>query len=235
MPYDFFQIPAHGGAEAAEVLNRRLRSGRIAAVRKEFVLAEGAAFWAFCVEYIDGAAAPSGARNASKTAKVDYRELLPEAELQGRLCALTAFTLPVCSYQYRQRVLASFRSVAIGHEPRATGWQLEQQREQLPCRQQQRLPPRPQLRPTRADRVRASHQGTEPATDPTPSRWGKAATAIARASSVVEATSNARRDGHFFQVCATLCERVHAVAARLGNCPPKPNHLNFNPYYYENT
>jgi superfamily II DNA helicase RecQ len=82
MPYDFFQIPAHGGAEAAVALNRRLRSGRIAAVRKEFVLAEGAAFWAFCVEYIDGAAAPSGARNASKTAKVDYRELLPEADFK---------------------------------------------------------------------------------------------------------------------------------------------------------
>jgi len=172
--------------------------------------------------------------------------VLSEAELQARLCALTAFTLPVCSFQYRQRVLASFWSVAIGHEPRATGWQLEQQREQLPCRQpqqqqprqpqqQQRLPPRPQLRPTRADRVRASHQGTEPATDPTPSRWGKAATAIARASSVVEAISNARRDGHFFQVCATLRERVHAVAARLGNRPRQPDHLNFNPYYYENT
>ena len=36
-------------------------------------------------------------------------------------------------------------------------------------------------------------------------------------------------------VSATLREHVHAVAARLGNWLPKPNHLNFNPYYYENT
>ena len=82
MPYDFFQIPVHGGGEATEALNRRLRSGRIAAVRKEFVVAEGAAYWAFCVEYIDGAAAPTGSRAAAKTAKIDYREVLPEAEFQ---------------------------------------------------------------------------------------------------------------------------------------------------------
>ena len=82
MPYDFFQIPAQGCGEAAEALNRRLRSGRIASVRKEFVAAEGAAFWAFCVEYLDGAAAPTVSRAGAKSAKIDYREVLPEAEFK---------------------------------------------------------------------------------------------------------------------------------------------------------
>ena len=82
MPYDFFQIPVQGGGEATEALNRRLRSGRIASVRKEFVVAEGAAYWAFCVEYVDGAAAPTSSRAAAKTAKIDYREVLPEAEFK---------------------------------------------------------------------------------------------------------------------------------------------------------
>ena len=149
--------------------------------------------------------------------------LLTETELQARLCALTAFTLPVRSYQFRQRVLADFRSVAIGHEPRATGGQLEQQREQLPCcqsqqqqpgqpqQQQQRLPPRPQLRPILADRVRSSHQGTEPATDPPPSRWGKIDTAIGRASSGLERLSTVRFGGHFFKRCcaAAMHPRFH--------------------------
>ena len=167
---------------------------------------------------------------------------LSESQLQARLCALTAFTLPVCSYQYRQRVLADFRSVAIGQQPCATGRQLEQQREQLPCRQpqqqqprqpqqQQRLPPRPQLRPNRADRVRACHQGTEPAIDPTPSRWGKIDTAIARASRGVETLSNARRDGACVHACAAWIGR--GVAAARACCAAAGQIFSFNPFYYE--
>ena len=37
MPFEFIQIPANGQGSAKEELNRLLRGGRIASVRKEFV------------------------------------------------------------------------------------------------------------------------------------------------------------------------------------------------------
>lgn len=102
---------------------------------------------------------------------------LSEPVLQQCLTALTAFTLPARSWHFRQRTLAPFRSSAIGHEPGEPGRQLEQQRQQLPCRQpqqeqpgqpqqQHRLPPGPQLRPNPPDGGIRQHQGTEPAADP---------------------------------------------------------------------
>ncbi|MBX3731407.1 MAG: hypothetical protein KF791_02295 [Verrucomicrobiae bacterium] len=48
MAFAFFQIPAMGGGAAGEELNRLLRSGRIASVRKEFVPNGDGSFWAFC-------------------------------------------------------------------------------------------------------------------------------------------------------------------------------------------
>ena len=37
MPFEFIQIPANGQGSAKEELNKLLRGGRIASVRKEFV------------------------------------------------------------------------------------------------------------------------------------------------------------------------------------------------------
>jgi len=37
MPFEFIQIPANGQGSAKEELNRLLRGGRIASVKKEFV------------------------------------------------------------------------------------------------------------------------------------------------------------------------------------------------------
>lgn len=99
-----------------------------------------------------------------------------EVDLQQRATALTAFTLPAKSFQWRQRALAKFRCLAIGLEPGEPGWQLEQQCQELPFRQPQQLeagepqqqrwlPPRPQLRSNTPDGAIRSKQGTEPAMD----------------------------------------------------------------------
>jgi superfamily II DNA helicase RecQ len=80
MPFEFIQIPANGQGNAKEELNKLLRGGRIASVRKEFVSHGEDSFWAFCVEYLDGSLlAPERGRSGSAP-KVDYKELLNEAD-----------------------------------------------------------------------------------------------------------------------------------------------------------
>jgi superfamily II DNA helicase RecQ len=78
MPFEFIQIPANGQGSAKEDLNRFLRGGRIASVRKEFVAHGEDSFWAFCIEYLDGAV--GGGKGASGGPKVDYKEVLNEAD-----------------------------------------------------------------------------------------------------------------------------------------------------------
>jgi superfamily II DNA helicase RecQ len=78
MPFEFIQVPATGQGNAKDELNRLLRGGRIASVRKEFVAHGEDSFWAFCIEYLDGPA--GGGRGASGGPKVDYKEVLNEAD-----------------------------------------------------------------------------------------------------------------------------------------------------------
>lgn len=73
MPYEFIQVPANGQGSAKEELNKLLRAGRIASVRKEFVAHGEDSFWAFCVEYLDG---PLSAGKPGAGPKVDYKEVL---------------------------------------------------------------------------------------------------------------------------------------------------------------
>jgi hypothetical protein len=54
MPFEFIQVAATGQGNAKDELNRLLRGGRIASVRKEFVAHGQDSFWAFCIEYLDG-------------------------------------------------------------------------------------------------------------------------------------------------------------------------------------
>ena len=77
MPFEFIQIPANGQGAAKEELNKLLRGGRIASVRKEFVANAEDSFWAFCVEYLDGTASEKG---RTATPKVDYKEVLSESD-----------------------------------------------------------------------------------------------------------------------------------------------------------
>ncbi len=75
MPFEFIQIPANGQGSAKEELNKLLRGGRIASVRKEFVSNGEDSFWAFCIEFLDGALGMDKGRGASGP-KVDYKEVL---------------------------------------------------------------------------------------------------------------------------------------------------------------
>lgn len=79
MPFEFIQIPANGQGNAKEELNKLLRGGRIASVRKEFVSNGEDSFWAFCVEYLDGVGG-GGAQRSGSGPKVDYKELLNEED-----------------------------------------------------------------------------------------------------------------------------------------------------------
>jgi hypothetical protein len=49
MSFEFIQIPVNGQSSAKEELNKLLRGGRIASVKKEFVSNGEDSFWAFCV------------------------------------------------------------------------------------------------------------------------------------------------------------------------------------------
>ncbi|MGC9450037.1 MAG: HRDC domain-containing protein [Oceanipulchritudo sp.] len=79
MPYEFFQIPVSGQGAGKDDLNRTLRGGRIASVRKEFVAAGEQSFWAFCVEVLD-AASTVAAGKGGRAEKVDYKQVLSEAD-----------------------------------------------------------------------------------------------------------------------------------------------------------
>jgi superfamily II DNA helicase RecQ len=75
MPFEFIQIPANGQGSAKEELNKLLRGGRIASVRKEFVPNGEDSFWAFCIEFLDGPLGTDKTRGGSGP-KVDYKEVL---------------------------------------------------------------------------------------------------------------------------------------------------------------
>jgi superfamily II DNA helicase RecQ len=80
MPFEFIQIPANGQGNAKEELNKLLRGGRIASVRKEFVPNGEDSFWAFCVEYLDGPSGTMGMRGSGSGPRPDYKELLNDAD-----------------------------------------------------------------------------------------------------------------------------------------------------------
>jgi superfamily II DNA helicase RecQ len=77
MPFRFFVVSVHDDNRSAEELNGFLRSHRILSVDKRWVEMALDSYWAFCVDYIDGAAStatPSVSR--PQRHRVDYREVL---------------------------------------------------------------------------------------------------------------------------------------------------------------
>ena len=64
-----------------------------------------------------------------------------EVQLQQRMQALVAFTLPARSQLWRRHVLHRFGVVANGLEPRDSRRQLEQQRQELPVSEPQQQQP----------------------------------------------------------------------------------------------
>ena len=55
MQYKFFGIPAADAAQAEAELNRFVRGHRVITVHRELVREAGTAYWAFCLEYLEGA------------------------------------------------------------------------------------------------------------------------------------------------------------------------------------
>ena len=78
MPFEFIQIPANGQGNAKEELNKLLRNGRIASVRKEFVPNGEDSFWAFCIEFLDGVLGVDKGRGGGL--KIDYKEVLNDVD-----------------------------------------------------------------------------------------------------------------------------------------------------------
>ena len=80
MAFEFIQIPANGQGSAKEELNKLLRGGRIASVKKEFVSNGEDSFWAFCIEFLDGSLGVTDKGRSSSGPKIDYKEVLSEAD-----------------------------------------------------------------------------------------------------------------------------------------------------------
>jgi len=80
MELQFFRIPAREPGEFVEELNRFLRGHRVLMVQRELVREEGGAYWAVCVEYLPAAPAAGKGAVAAGKPKVDYREVLSEAD-----------------------------------------------------------------------------------------------------------------------------------------------------------
>ena len=78
MQYRFFSIPVNDSTGPEAVLNAFLRSHRILAVHRQFVVDGGNSFWQFAVEYLDGTQAPKEPREGKS--RVDYQEILSEEE-----------------------------------------------------------------------------------------------------------------------------------------------------------
>src|SRR5262245_55187018 len=78
MKMQFFTIPIRDPQHAAEELNRFLISHRVVHTERQFVADGANSLWSICVSYLDGEERPSAGDKRPK--KVDYRELLPEAD-----------------------------------------------------------------------------------------------------------------------------------------------------------
>jgi superfamily II DNA helicase RecQ len=78
MQLRFFTIPVLGGDAAADELNRFLASHRILAVDRHLAQDGSASLWAICVSYEPAGGSEGPA--APKRGKVDYREVLSEAD-----------------------------------------------------------------------------------------------------------------------------------------------------------
>lgn len=78
--WKFFRIPVNGACQTEEEFNRFLRSRRVLAVHREFVVQGESSYWALAVEHLaDTQHVPSG-KDGSKREKIDYREVLSPDE-----------------------------------------------------------------------------------------------------------------------------------------------------------
>jgi superfamily II DNA helicase RecQ len=81
MRLHFVTVPIHGSSAAEQELNQFLATHRILSVDRQLVADGPRSAWAVCVTYVD-AAAPAPALDAQGKRRVDYRELLSDADFQ---------------------------------------------------------------------------------------------------------------------------------------------------------
>jgi hypothetical protein len=151
----------------------------------------------------------------------DWSELV----LQQRMQALLAFVVPANSGAFRQHVLQRFRVAAKRLEPRESGRQLEQQREQLPDGEpQQQQPDEPEqqhwvpLRPSRSSIRTPESARTDPAAILSPARVPPGQRPTHKppgASKLVDTGENSGRFGS----CARARSGARAME-RGHSCPP---------------
>ena len=82
MQLKLFLLPIKNVAAAETEMNAFLRSHRVLAVKKEFVVDGENSFWTFCVEYLESGPASTSAANAGGRPKVDYKEVLKPEEFE---------------------------------------------------------------------------------------------------------------------------------------------------------
>jgi len=66
--------------DSEEEVNRFLRGHRILEMDKHLVQSDGAAYWCFCITYLEGASKHT--RESKRKVKTDYRQILNEASFQ---------------------------------------------------------------------------------------------------------------------------------------------------------
>jgi hypothetical protein len=83
MAFVFFTVPIQDSGRAQEELNAFLRSHKSLSVDRRWV-EQGASFWSFCIDYLEGTAAEGGGYRGGRgpvgKGKIDYRETLSPAD-----------------------------------------------------------------------------------------------------------------------------------------------------------
>jgi len=80
MRLHFVTVPIHGSAAAEDELNQFLATHRVMAVDRQLVADGTRSAWAICITYVDAGGSPGA--DASGKKRVDYRDVLPDAEFQ---------------------------------------------------------------------------------------------------------------------------------------------------------
>lgn len=76
MQLKVFAVPAQGGEELVEEMNKFLRAHRVLSIEKRLV-EQGGAYWSFCVEYLERGGEGGGPGTADRAKRgVDYKEIL---------------------------------------------------------------------------------------------------------------------------------------------------------------
>ncbi len=76
MQLKVFAVPAQGGEELVEKMNKFLRSHRVLSIEKRLV-EQGGAYWSFCVEYLERGGEGGGPGTGDRAKRgVDFKEIL---------------------------------------------------------------------------------------------------------------------------------------------------------------